>query len=359
MYAALVVAVVIVLIIITRLLNKRFFKRRMQRAGYDLMPSLDIAQRLLTLLWIVLGVMAISFIFVDDGSYGIIDANFKLVFYLGVLTVVTIIGSAAINLWFKHVIQRKIREGEDPTNVKFLQYVAVGGVYLTGILFGLLAIPSLHGVAQTALGGAGVIALIVGISSQEALSNLIGGMFIIAFKPFRMGDIVSIDGSIEGVVTDITLRHTVIRTWQNRRVVIPNSIINKEKVVNFNLDEEKCCEYVVIGISYDSNVDLAKEIMREECAKHPFYLDNRTEAEKADGTSLVRVAVVELGDSAVKIRAWAWAATYGQSIAIKRDVFETIKKRFDAEGIEIPFPHSTVYVRDGKKKQKETVSTSE
>lgn len=344
-FAALIVAVVVALIIITRLSNKFLIKKRREKWAHDLSPSLNIAQRLLNVLWIVLGLMAISFIFVDESQYSLLNDNFNLVLYLGVLTVLTIVIASTLNLWFKHVIKRRILEQEDPTNFKFLRYAAVIGVYFTGLLFGLLAFPSLHGVAQTALGGAGVIALVVGISSQEALSNLIGGMFIIAFKPFRVGDVIAIDDTKSGTVTDITLRHTVIRTWQNRRVIIPNSIINKEKLVNFDLGEQKCCEYVEVGISYDSDVDLAKEILREECHKHPFILDNRTEEEKEDGLPVVSVALIELAESSVKLRAWAWAETYGKSIALKRDVFETVKKRFALEGIEIPFPYRTLVIK--------------
>ncbi|KAA3651831.1 MAG: mechanosensitive ion channel family protein [Bacteroidetes bacterium] len=347
-FAALVVAVVATLILITSLLNKYLFRKKRMSWAHDLTPAFNFAQRLLNALWIVLGLIAISFIFVDEGKYGLLNENFKLVLYLGVLSVLTIVLASTLNLWFKKAIDRKIQDEEDPTNYKFIRYVAVFGVYVTGILLGLLAFPTLHGVAQTALGGAGVIALVVGISSQEALANLIGGMFIIAFKPFRVGDVIAIDNTKTGTVIDITLRHTVIRTWQNRRVIIPNSIINKEKLENFSLDEQKCCEYVVVGISYDSDVDLAKKILREECEKHPFILDNRTEEEKKEGQPIVRVALIEFGESSVNLRAWAWAETYGKSIALKRDVFETVKKRFDSEGIEIPFPYRTLVMKGGE-----------
>ncbi len=348
-YTALVVLVVVLLVLFTRFLSKRLLKKSREKWAHDLSPSFNIAQKLLTILWVVLGLIAISFIFVDEGKYSLLNDNFKLVLYLGVLTVLTIIFAAALNLWFKHHINKRIHEHEDPTNLKFLRYVVVSSVYITGVLLGLLAFPSLHGVAQTALGGAGVIALVIGISSQEALSNVIGGMFIIAFKPFRVGDVVAIDNTIGGEVTDITLRHTVIRTWQNRRVIIPNAIINKERLVNFNLDEEKCCEYVEVGISYDSDVDLAKKILREECEQHPLILDNRTKEEKQEGAPMIRVSLIEFAESSVKLRAWAWAETYGKSIQLKRDVFETIKKRFDAEGIEIPFPYRTLVIKGGEK----------
>lgn len=350
-YMAAVIASVVGVILITNLLHKWFANKERKRVGKDVSSSITLIKRLVNGLWVVLGMIAITFIFAEEDEYGALKDDFKLVTYLGILAVVTIVGATTLNLWFKKIIKHRVSSHEDPTSLKFLRYVAVSSVYLTGLLFGLLAIPSLHDVAQTALGGAGVLAIIIGVSSQEALSNLIGGMFIIIFKPFKIGDIVSIDNVIEGTVTDITLRHTVIRTWRNRMVVIPNSIINKEKLTNHDLGERKCCEYVEMGISYDSDVDLAKKIMSEECENHPFILDNRTTEDKAAGIPIVKVSLVEFADSSVILRAWAWAANLGNVVALKRDVYETIKKRFDAEGIEIPFPYRTVVMKGAESKK--------
>lgn len=278
-YAAIVIGVWLALFALTNPLLRWVMRKKRKRFGGEMLTTLNLVKMLLNALWSILGVIALSYIFVHEDRHGALNDNFKLALYLGVVTVLTIVAGTTLNVWFKRAIKHRILTNEDPTNFKFLRYIAVSGVYIIGGLFGLLAIPSLHGVAQTALGGAGVIAIIVGVSSQEALSNLIGGMFIIAFKPFKVGDVVAIDNTIEGTVTDITLRHTVIRTWKNRMIVIPNSIINKEKLVNYDMGEEKCCEYVEMNISYDSDVDLAKEILREECESHPLILDNRTEEE--------------------------------------------------------------------------------
>ncbi len=140
-----------------------------------------------------------------------------------------------------------------------MRKVAAAAIYFAGIIFGLLAFPSLRGVAQTALGGAGVLALIIGVASQEALSNLVGGLFTISFKPFKIGDVIKITEHKVDTVTDITLRHCIIRNFENKMIVIPNSVINKEILVNYDLGELKCCEFVEMGISYDSNVTLAKK----------------------------------------------------------------------------------------------------
>lgn len=131
-FAALVVAVVATLILITSLLNKYLFRKKRMSWAHDLTPAFNFAQRLLNALWIVLGLIAISFIFVDEGKYGLLNENFKLVLYLGVLSVLTIVLASTLNLWFKKAIDRKIQDEEDPTNYKFIRYVAVFGVYVTG-----------------------------------------------------------------------------------------------------------------------------------------------------------------------------------------------------------------------------------
>ena len=188
--------------------------------------------------------------------------------------------------------------------------------------------------------------IIAGFASQEALSNVIGGVFIIIFKPFRIGQLIKVTDSMVGRVTDITLRHTIIRNYENKMIVIPNAIINKERIVNYDMNELKCCERIEIRISYDSNIDLAKKIIQLECEKHPLIIDNRTEQEKQEGKPIVKTSVIALNESAVVIRAWTWEKNYSDSFQLKIDVLESIKKRFDKEGIQIPFPHRTMVFQD-------------
>jgi len=347
-YAAGVIIAVLVLYLLTNWLYRWLLKQEQKRYPNEKSTSVVLVKRLLNALWLVLGTLGLSFIFVEEELYDTLKHSSKLVLYLGFLAVLTIVFATALNLWFKKTITKKIENKEDPTAFKFLRYVAVFSVCFTGALFALLAFPSLRGVAQTALGGAGIIALVAGVASQEALSNLVGGIFIISFKPFKIGDIIQITDTMVGTVTDITLRHTVIRNFENKMIVIPNSIINKEKLINYDLGELKCCEHIEIGISYDSDVDLAKKIMQEECENHPLIYDNRTKLDSKNGLPKVRVALTKLNDSSVTIRAWAWARNFGDSFELQCDVFESIKKRFETEGIEIPFPYRTVVMKKEK-----------
>lgn len=224
----------------------------------------------------------------------------------------------------------------------------VSVIYFTGTLFALLAFPSLRGVAQTALGGAGVIALIAGVASQEALANVVRGIFIIYFKPFKIGDVIKVKDTMVGTVTDITLRHCIIRNFENKMIVIPNSIINKEKLINYDLGELKCCEFVEMRISYDSDVTLAKKIMQEECEKHPLIYDNRTPIDKKDGKPIVKTALTKINESTLNIRAWPWSKSFGDSFQLQCDVNETIKERFDSVGIDMAYPYRNIILKTEK-----------
>ncbi len=351
-YAIVVVSSMFILRFLTNLLHKWLLKQEKKKYPNEEPNAVNWVKRILNTLWLVLGLILLSFLFVNEEKYDALKHNFNLILYLGIVSVVTIVGAASTNIWFRVSIKRKIENLEDPTSFKFLRYVAIIGIYTTGILFALLAFPSLKGVAQTALGGAGVIAIIAGVASQEALSNLVGGVFIISFKPFRIGDVIKVTDTMVGTVTDITLRHTVIRNFENKMIVIPNAIINKEKLVNYDLGELKVCERIEVGISYDSDIDLAKKIMQEECTKHPHILDNRSEIDILDGHPIVKVSLISLNDSSVTIRAWAWARNYYEAFDMRNDLLESIKKRFDKEGIEIPFPYRTVVMKKRKKNEK-------
>lgn len=287
---------VIACVYVLRLVTNFFYKKAVVKAKEKLQDykgdTLILIKRVLNILWFVLGFLALAFLWVAESNYERLQGNIKLISFLGIVTVVTIGLASATNIWFLSQIRKKSFENIDVTNLKFLRYVVVSLVYLFGSIVALYAFPSFKIVAQTALGSAGVIALVAGYSSQEALANLVSGIFIISFKPFKIGDIIIIDGGMEGQVADITLRHTVIRNFDNRMIVIPNSIINKEKLINADLGERKCCERLQIGISYSSDVKLAKKIMQEECEKHPLILDNRTKQQKKQEAPLLKLLLL-------------------------------------------------------------------
>lgn len=345
LYAFIVICGVFLLTFITGQVIKWLMTLELNKRRGIRPSTFRLVKRLINGIWLILGFMAISSLFFNE-FYLKLQNNFKLLLYSGIVAIVTLVVASTVNIWFKRKLELKVTLKEDPTVFKFMRYVAVFGVYAVGSMFILLAIPSFKGIAQTALGGAGILALIAGVASQEALANLVGGVFIITFKPFRIGDIIKLSDSMVGTVVDITLRHTVLRNYENKMIVIPNATINKEKLINYNLNDLKLCDRIEIGISYDSDVDLAKSIMRDECEKHPLLFDNRSATDVLDGKPKVRVALISLNESSITLRAWVWAKNYDSSFDMRCDLLESIKKRFDQEGIEIPFPYRTVVFKD-------------
>jgi small conductance mechanosensitive channel len=175
------------------------------------------------------------------------------------------------------------------------------------------------------LGAAG---LALGLALQGSLSNFAGGILILIFKPFKVGDFISAQGS-EGTVKQITVFNTKLVTFGNQEVIIPNGNLSNDKITNYSSEGVRR-ENLVIGISYDSSIQKAKDLILELCAADENIM---TEEGKE-----AMVVVTELADSSVNlaVRYWTTTETFWPT---KFKMIENIKAAFDREGIEIPFPH--------------------
>ena len=120
----------------------------------------------------------------------------------------------------------------DETSMVFFRKFLVTVAYVLGIASILFLIPALRTFATSILASAGIVAMAVGLASQEALANFVSGIFIILAKPFRIGDVVTLDSGQSGKVTEIAIRHTIITTPENRMVIVPNSKVNSAIITN-------------------------------------------------------------------------------------------------------------------------------
>lgn len=243
--------------------------------------------------------------------------------------------------------KEQLQNPADATRLKFFKNGISMMVWLVALACIIYMIPRLRAIAVTLFAGAGILLAIIGFAAQQAFANIIGGIFIVIFKPFRIGDFIKVGSLDYGIVEDITLRHTVIKSFENKRIVIPNSVISSENIVNDTISDPKICRWVEVGISYDSDIDLAMKIIREEAMNNPLHIDNRTNEQKAEGVPEVDVRVVELGEYSINLRAYVWTGNALDSFAMHHALNKSIKERFDREGIEIPFPYRTlVYKKD-------------
>lgn len=269
--------------------------------------------------------------------------NYDLTIKIISILVGTFILANVVNRIYKQLVFKSSkRDDEHLTTYKFIGNSISAVIYAVGLSFAIWNVPFLQPIAKSVVAGAGILAIAVGFASQQSLGNIISGFFIVLSKPYKINDRISFPDGLRGVVEDISLRHTVIRNFENQRIIIPNSTISNQILINSNFEDSKICRFVEIGISYGSDIDLARKIMTEEVENHPFNIDNRTPEDIKKGDPRVTVKVVMLGDSSVTMRAWAWADSPANAFLMYCDVLESIKKRFDKEGIVIPFPQRTL-----------------
>lgn len=257
----------------------------------------------------------------------------QLVFAISVLAI-TLVVSRILRLLIGRFFRGAARKLKvDPTRYNFFKNAVDSILFFVAIVIIFRSIPSLRTYGTGLLTGAGVLAAIVGFASQSAFSNIVSGFFLVIFKPFSVGDRVKIGQQHTGDVEDITLRHTVIKDFENRRVIIPNSVISNETIINSTIIDEKICAFVEIAVALDTNLDLAIKIIQEECMAHRYYIDNRNENELARGEHPVMVRVLTFLNGGIMLRAYVWTKNPTDAFDLKCDVNKSIKERFDQQRI--------------------------
>lgn len=174
----------------------------------------------------------------------------------------------------------------------------------------------------------GAIALAVGFAAQDIISNFVSGIFIIRDEPFHVGDWIEWDGK-KGVVQNVQLRTTKIETFDNEVITVPNSQLANNPVTNPVSNDELRINFL-FGISYDDDIDQAKQIILEEA--------RRTQGTISDPSPAVRLT--ELGDSYVGLTGTVWIEnpTHSDYVKVRSDFVQAVKERFDNDGIEMPYP---------------------
>ena len=234
----------------------------------------------------------------------------------------------------------------DITRVKFFKNAASLIIWL--VVFGLVIfqIPEFKTLGVSFFAGAGILLATIGFAAQEAFSNIVSGVFIVIFRPFRVGDMIRVGSQNYGIVEDITLRHTVILSFENKRIIMPNSAISTDVIVNDSIEDQKVCRYIEVGISYDSDIELARRVLQEEALKHPLCIDGRTKKEKENNRDIVEVRLLKFGEYSMDLRAYVWTSDPEEALKMHSDINMAIKKRFDEVGIEIPLPYRTIVFKN-------------
>ena len=214
-------------------------------------------------------------------------------------------------------------------------------VYVLGIITAVNQIPTLTGTLRALLAGSGVLAVIIGFAAQESFGNLISGVLLSVFKPFDVGDrITLVDRGITGFVEDITLRHTVLRTVADTRTLIPNAIMGSAIVENVDYaDGTLPLVPIQVDVAYDTDLEQAVRVLREALAAHPLCA----------GGKPPRVLVTAFGASGVTLVGYLPVTDAAVFASAASDARILVKKAFDDAGITIPYQTITISDRGAGK----------
>ncbi|TKB02364.1 mechanosensitive ion channel family protein [Alteromonas portus] len=236
-----------------------------------------------------------------------------------------------VGLWlvnrFVNLLDHRIGK-KDPTLNKFL----CGLISAVLKVMLLISVASMIGIETTSfIAVVGAAGLAIGLALQGSLANFAGGVLILIFKPFKVGDTIEAEGHL-GSVAEIQILYTVINTFDNRRVVIPNGNLSNATLTNVSVYDKRRCD-MTFGIGYDDDIDKAKKILQRL-----FEEDERSLTEPAP-----RICVAGLGDNSVDLMFRPWVGT-DDLWPYYWDMQEKVKKAFDEEGISIPYPQRDVHL---------------
>ena len=257
----------------------------------------------------------LSNLFTEDSLITLFRAGLYLVVGYLVLRVIILI--------VRRLIKGRVSEQAKMLTTKVINY--------SGIVIILVIVLLEFGVNLTPiLGAAGILGLAIGIASQASLSNVISGLFLVSEKPFAVGDVITVGGRT-GIVMSIDLLSVKIRTFDNLYVRVPNEKIVSGEVVNITRYPIRRMDFT-ISVAYKEDLQHVKDVLTDIGRRNPRVLDEPAPV----------ILFREFGDSGISILFGVWFQK-AEFIDVRNSVTLEIKNRFDEEGIEIPFPHRTIY----------------
>ena len=255
---------------------------------------------------------------------------FDLILQVALAFVVIVIGVKAIG-WIRKILRKSLQRHDADTGlIQFLDSLVKFGLY---ILLGISIMQKFGLETASVVAAIGSVGVAIGLALQGSLSNFAGGVIILLLKPFKVGDYV-IQGGLEGNVSEIQLFYTTLTTADNRKIVIPNGQLADNSLINATAADTRRLD-IKVGISYSSDVKLAKELLLK-------LGENDGDTLKEEGKAPM-AAVDELAESSVNMILRVWTPT-DKYWDVKFRLTEAVKVSFDEAGIEIPFNQLDVHL---------------
>jgi small conductance mechanosensitive channel len=249
------------------------------------------------------------------------------------INIVTALVIFFVGKWVANLITKAIRRLMQKQEVdKTLETFVSNLIRMVLMVFVVIAAISAVGIQTTSLIAVlGAAGLAVGLALQGSLSNFAAGVLIVLFRPYKVGDWIEAAG-VAGSVVSVQILQTILKTGDNKQVIVPNSQIMGSIITNYSANDTRRVD-MVVGVGYGDDIDKVRKIIEELVAAEDRILDEPA----------CTIAVSELADSSVNfvVRPWVNTADYW---GVKFDLTEAIKKRFDEEGVSIPYPQQDVHI---------------
>jgi len=233
-----------------------------------------------------------------------------------------------VNRWIRRAIDGVLRRDHDEridrTAVHFVRKLTHIAVYILAFLLFAHLVPAMRHFGTALLAGFGVASVVLALAAQNTLGNLIAGISILLYRPFKVGDTIQLqtpNGVEAGTLEALGLGYTIVKTFDNRRIVVPNSVMATE--VTVNLSDPQMLAVVNIGLDYGADVEHARSILTELASMHPLVHE------------VAGCPVTELASSGVMLSLRTWCRGLGDASKVQTDLYEQAKNLFDKESIGI------------------------
>jgi small-conductance mechanosensitive channel len=243
-----------------------------------------------------------------------------------IFIVVAWIAGRAVRLAIHRFLDRTAKAGVDPTGIRFLGQLANVGVYIFTFLIYSHIVPALHNLGTAWLTSMGVLSVVLGLAAQSTLGNFISGVSLVLYRPFRLGDRLQVacpTGTEIGTVENINLGYTVLRTADERRLVIPNNTIASQATVNLSSIRKGAACNVTITLAASADVAPARKILVDLAQAHVKTIS-------IEGCNVTAVSGI-----GTTITLSVWCVNDDTVTPLRSDLLEGAKKQFDAAGIKM------------------------
>jgi len=245
-----------------------------------------------------------------------------------------------VSIWYTETAAEK---SSRPREIRSQSLVGRKVVNILVLVVGILMILRQLGVEiGPVLAGLGIGGLAVALALQDTLANLFAGIYMMVDRPVTVGDFIKLESGEEGFVEEIGWRNTKVRMWANNIVIIPNSKLSQSVLTNYFLPKQELSVYVRCGVAYDSDLEHVERV----CVEVGKEVMDRIPGSAPDWTPVVRFK--EFADFSINFLVVLRVEDFASQYLLAHEYMKALHKRFDEEGIEIPFPIRTVYMREAE-----------